>query len=411
MKEQSAPVRPLTGVRVLALEQMQSLPVATQLLSRLGADVIKIEPPGRGEAGRQSLPAITDRAGNQVGATFLRYNLGKRSVALDITTARGVDLVTSLAQHCDVLCENLGPHRLDRLGLNYNALHRANPRLIVAALSGFGSTGNSPYAGWPAYSGVAEAMSGVYEYSRRPGELPIVAPLGGVGDTGTGLYLTIGILAALRHRDLTGTGQYVDVAMLDSMIAISDLVANFWSLGLERKPDERLRTPLINRAFDASDGWFLVLVFRRHQFERLADIVGCPEWRSDPRFDSPWGWVDHMETVIRPGIESWAADKTKIEAATILARAKIASAPGLSAIDVVHDPHVAERHMLVDIPRTDGVEQPVLVAGNPIKLSNDPEPPDGPFPLVGEHTDDVLGTLLGLGRDELVDLRSQGVIG
>ncbi len=411
MQESVASVRPMSNLRVLSLEQMQSLPVATQLLARLGADVIKVEPPIRGEAGRQSLPAITGRDGSLVGATFLRYNLGKRSVAVDLGTPRGVEIVTSLARHVDVLCDNLGPHRLDQLGLGYDVLHKTNPRLIVASLTGFGNTGNSPYVNWPAYSGVAEAMSGVYEYSRRPGELPIVAPLGGVGDTGPGLYLTIGILAALRHRDLTGVGQYVDVAMLDSMIAISDLVGNFWSLGLERKPDESLRTPLINGAFAARDGWFLVLVFRRHQFERLAEIIGHPEWKDDPRLDSPWGWADHMESDVRPGIEAWAADKTKIEAADLLASARIASAPGLCAQDVVSDPHVAQRHMLVEVPRTDGVDQPVLVAGNPIKLSNDPERPDGAFPLVGEHTDDVLATLLGFDADQLRVLRNEGVIG
>ncbi len=401
--------RPLDGVNVLAIEQLQALPIATQMMVRMGARVVKVEPIA-GETGRQALPAITDKSGRKAGATFLRYNLGKQSVAVDIRTERGRDLVLALVPHFDVVCENLGPHRADKLGIGYSVLEAINPRVIVASLSGFGNTGNSPYQEWPAFAAVAEAMSGIYEYSRRPHQLPIVNPMGGVGDTGTGLFTLIGILAALRHRDLMGRGQFVDVSMFDSMISFSDLVPNFWSLGLKRDPDQELRIPMINTAFKASDGWFLMSVFRRHQFERLAHLLNREEWITDPRFDEPWGWVDHMATVIRPAVEEWASSRTKMEAARTLAEAKIAAAPGNSATDLLEDPHVIERHMLVQVPRTDGVEQPVLVAGNPVKMSRMPERPDGEFPTVGEHTDEVLHELLGLDASALASLRHEGVI-
>lgn len=402
--------RPLDGVNVLAIEQMQSLPVATQMLARMGARVVKIEPPVTGEMGRQSLPAITDKSGQKVGATFLRYNLGKQSIAIDLKATRGRDLVLALAPHFDVVCENLGPDRADRLGIGYTALDAINPRIIFASLSGFGDTGNSPYRKWPAFAAVAEAMSGIYEYSRRPNQLPIINPLGGVGDSGPGFFTVIGILAALRHRDLMGRGQLVDVAMFDSMISICDLVPNFWSLGLRRDPDQELRTPMINTAFKASDGWFMISVFRWNQFERLANLLGCEEWLTDPRLSDPWGWADNMSTIIRPTVEKWASSRTKLEAATLLAEARVAAAPGNSAIDLIDDPHVVERHMLVEIARTDGVDQPVLVAGNPVKMSRMPDGPDGDFPTVGEHTDTVLRELLGLDDLAIVSLRRDGVI-
>jgi crotonobetainyl-CoA:carnitine CoA-transferase CaiB-like acyl-CoA transferase len=235
-------------------------------------------------------------------------------------------------------------------------------------------------------------------------------PLGGVGDTGTGLFALIGILAALRHRDLMGRGQYIDVSMFDSMISICDLVPNFWSLGIVRDPDQELRVPLLTSAFKAKDGWFLMSVIRRHQFERLAELVGHPEWLDDERLSDQWGWVDNLEAVIRPAVEEWSAAKTKMEAATLLAESKIAAAPGNAAADLIHDPHVVAHRMLVEIERSDGVEQPVLIAGNPVKMSRLAEGPEGDFPTVGEHTDEVLHEFLGMDDATIDRLRRAGAI-
>lgn len=402
--------RPLDGVRVLAIEQLQSLPVATQMMVRLGADVVKVEPTKTGETGRLSLPAVTDTSGRQAGATFLRYNLGKRSIAVDLKHPKGRDLILSLTPHFDVICENLGPQKANRLGLGYEVLDAINPKIIVASLSGFGNEGDSPYANWPAYAAVAESMSSGYEYGRRAHQLPVMNPLGGVGDTGTGLFTLIGILAALRHRDLMGRGQYIDISMLDSMISICDVPANYSSLGLIRDPNEDRRIPIINNAFEASDGWFMMMVARAHQFVRLAELMGHPEWLDDPRLADPWGWVDHMDDILRPAINAWAGARTKLEVATLLAEAGIPSAPGYTAEDLIKDPHVKAHHMLVEVPRTDGVEQPILVAGNPIKMSRVGEVTDGYFPNVGEHTTEVLREDLGMDDATISELREQGVI-
>jgi crotonobetainyl-CoA:carnitine CoA-transferase CaiB-like acyl-CoA transferase len=399
--------KPLDGVRILAIEQMQALPFATQLLARLGADVVKVEHPVEGESGRGALPAMVDRAGRRAGATFVRNNLGKRSIGIDLKAAEGRELVLALAPKFDVFAENFKAGALRKLGLGYDAVAAVHPQVVYLSVSGFGNTTASPYDAWPAYAPIAEAMSGLYEYKRRGDEPPLVGPAGALGDIGTSLFGAIGVLSALRQRDRTGVGQYVDVAMYDSMVAMADLVVNFWSMGL--RPDG-LGPLLIMDGFRARDGWFIVQVGREHQFERLAHIIGHPEWLDDERFATREGWRVHLDDTIRPAIETWAAAKTKLEASDELARAGIAAGPSNTALDVIGDPHVGNRNMLVELPRVDGVEEPVLIPGNPIKLSKTPEGPETEPPCVGEHTDAVLRAELGLGDDEIDKLRAGGVI-
>jgi crotonobetainyl-CoA:carnitine CoA-transferase CaiB-like acyl-CoA transferase len=387
--------RPLDGIRILSLEQMQALPYATQLMARLGADVVKVEQAGRGDAGRASSPAVTRENGERIGATFLRNNLNKRSVAVDLRSDAGRDLVLDLVGHVDVVCENLGPGKARRLGLDHDSLAPDHPALVYLSISGFGSDGASPYEGWPAYASVAEAMSGIYEYSRLPHQPPVLSPTGGLGDSGTGLFAVIGVLAALRQRDATGLGQLVDVAMLDAMVALCDVSYNFASLGLGRPPDEPMQMPIILTSCRCADGWFILQVGREHQFERLARIVGHDDWLEDPRLATREGWSGHQADVIQPALEAWAADLTMTEAARSLAEAGLAAAPCTRPEAVAVDPHVVRRHMVVAVPRTDGVEAPVLVGGNPVKLSKMREGPDRQVPLLGEHTAEVLRELLG----------------
>jgi len=223
--------RPLDGVRILALEQMQALPFATQLLARLGADVVKVEPIKGGDSGRGSLPAMAAPDGRMVGATFLRNNLGKRSICVDLKNARGRDLVLRLAPRFDVIAENSRAGAMARLGLGYDDIAAAHPAGIYVSVSGFGNTTETPYRNWPAFAPIVEAMSGIYEMKREGDSPPTVAPVGALGDIGAALFATIGILAALRHREATGTGQYVDIAMYDSVLAMTDIVTNFWSMG------------------------------------------------------------------------------------------------------------------------------------------------------------------------------------
>lgn len=399
--------KPLEGVRVLALEQMQALPYATQLLTRLGAEVVKVESVKGGDLGRGSQPSITDPDGRTVGATFLRNNLGKRSICVDLKSPEGKQLILDLAPKFDIVAENFKGGALSRMGLGYDDIAAVHPAVVYLSVSGFGNTVATPYDGWPAYAAVAEAMSGIYDYKREPDRPPVVSPVGALGDIGTALFGTIGLLAALRHRDRTGEGQYIDVAMFDSMVAMTDLVTNFWSMGLRPEPGQGLA--MILDGFKASNGWFIIQVGREHEFERLANLIGKSEWLTDERLATRAGWREHMDDMLRPGVNEWAAAMTNIDACRALADAGVAAGPCLTAQQVIDDPHVAARNMLVEIPRPEGGD-PVLTPGNPVKMSKMADGPETRMPWLGEHTDEVLAQELGLDNEVLGQLRANGVI-
>lgn len=400
--------KPLEGVRILAAEQMQALPYATQLLAHLGADVVKVEHPEHGESGRGAQPALTDDDGRQVGATYLRNNLSKQSIGIDLKTESGAALFRQLAPHFDVIAENFTPGTMDRLGLGYDAISELDPRLIYLSISGFGNLQDSPYRSWPAYAPIVEAMAGIYEPTRKPGQPPPVVVAGALGDNGSALFGVIGVLAALQHRERTGLGQYVDVSMYDSMIAMSDMVPQLWSMGAPAAWATAGSIGIV-AGFAARDGHFVVSVFREHHFKLLAELVGHPEWCDDPRFATREGWAQQIEPVIRPALEGWARDKTRLEACSELCARGVAAGPSNLAADIHADPHVAARDMLIEVPRPDSPD-PMLVCGNPVKMSRLSEGPVERFPRLGEHTDTVLKATLELDQSELDRLRRDGAI-
>jgi len=396
---------PLAGVRILAIEQMQALPFATQLLARLGAEVVKIEHPVTGDSGRGAMPAVKDVDGRSVGATYLRNNLDKQSVAIDMKAPEGRELIRKLVPRFDVVGENFKPGTMDRMGLGYKDLAPLHPGLVYVSVSGFGNLLPSPYGSWPAYAPIAEAMGGFYEYKREEGTPPAVSPAGALGDIGSSLFAAIGLLAALRERDRTGKGQHVDVAMFDAMVAMADIVPHFWSMGVRGKR----RTPGIFDGFQAKDGYFVVQAVREHQLAQFARAVGHAEWLEDERFKTRDGWREQMDALVRPAVEAWAADKTKIEATTALAEQGIAAGPCFTTEDLLKDPHVASHDMLLRIQRPDS-DEPMLVVGNPIKLSATPERAPRRWPTLGEHTERVLQHELGLSDDDLRTLREKKVV-
>ena len=199
--------KPLDGVRVLAAEQMQALPYGTQLLAHLGADVVKVAHPVHGESGRGAQPALVDEDGRRVGATYLRNNLSKRSIGIDLKQEAGRELFKQLVPHFDVVAENFTPGTMARLGLDYEVIRKLDPRVIYLSVSGFVNLDDSPYSGWAAYAPIVEAMGGIYEPTRKPGQPPSVVVAGALGDNGAALFAVIGTLAALRHRDATGLGR------------------------------------------------------------------------------------------------------------------------------------------------------------------------------------------------------------
>ena len=399
--------KPLDGIKILAAEQMQALPFATQLLARLGAEVVKIEHPINGESARGALPSMDDPSGRPVGATFLRNNLNKKSVGIDLSTSEGQDLFLRLVPNFDVVGDNFKPGTMAKFGLDYKSINSKYPNVIVISISGFGNSGNSPYQNWPAYNSVAEAMSGLYDFKRREGEPPAVNPMGAVGDIATSLFGVIGILAALRHRETTGEGQYIDLAMFDCMASLADVAINFHSMGISREPNP---APYVIASFRCSDGYLILQIVREHQFENLANLIGKPDWIGDSRFEERTGWGEHLHSEIIPALEKWAENQTRSETSSLLAEANVASGPVLTAPEVVKDPHLEERNMIVAFPRTDGINEPILIPGNPIKMSKVSEGPEVRVPWIGEHTNEVLTEELGLSETELENLKKTGII-
>jgi crotonobetainyl-CoA:carnitine CoA-transferase CaiB-like acyl-CoA transferase len=216
----------------------------------------------------------------------------------------------------------------------------------------------------------------------------------------------MGVMAALLHRERTGVGQLVDLSMFDAMVSITDVATSLWSLGArERAPGA------IVDAFVADDGWFVLQISREHQFERLANVIGRAEWLDDPRFASRQGWVDHLESTIRPAVEAWAKGRPKLEVCNELAAAGLPCGPCNGPEDVLRDPHLAQRDMLVEFPRGDDQPGTYVVPGNPIKMSQAPPAPDRRGPWLGEHTDQVLSDLLGLDHQRIDELRAAGIVG
>jgi crotonobetainyl-CoA:carnitine CoA-transferase CaiB-like acyl-CoA transferase len=249
-------------------------------------------------------------------------------------------------------------------------------------------------------------MSGICDALRQPDQYPPTNLGGPIADLASALYAVIGMLAALNHRNRTGRGQYVDVAMLDSMMAMADMVPFMWSLAV---PHPARRAAGLVASFKARDGFFVISVLREHQFKRLAELIGRPEWLTDGRFKERQGWVDHLDAVIRPSVEEWAKDKTRLEASNLMSARGIAAGPYFTAPDLVQDEHVRMRNMLVDVPKPDGSGK-LSIVGNPIKMSGMADGPVRRWPRVGEHTGAILQDLLGLGSEELSALRDRGVI-
>jgi crotonobetainyl-CoA:carnitine CoA-transferase CaiB-like acyl-CoA transferase len=399
---------PLHGVRVLAVEQMYSLPFATQLMAYLGADVVKVEPPGTGELGRYDVLGVTDDDGLHVGYTYARNNLGKRSVCIDLGKPEGAELVRRLAGGFDVLASNFRPGVMEKLGLGYDDLRGLHPKLVYVSLSGFGTLNPTPYANRPGFAPIVEAMSGLYDYKNPPGTPPVVCPMGALGDLAPGVFSLVGILAALNKAQRTGRGSFVDVAMYDVMAAMADVVPGYWSLG--SNPDDPENAAGVLAAFQARDGWFVVMALRDQHLKRLAEAVGHPEWLGDPRFAKRTGWNEHLEDVVRPAIHAWAAGRSKFDLCEELGAKGIAAGPCHNAGEVVADPHLKQHEMLVDVPRPDG-GRPIIAMGNPIKFEGVAQRHLGRWPRLAEHTREILADELKLGNADIDALAQHGIIG
>jgi crotonobetainyl-CoA:carnitine CoA-transferase CaiB-like acyl-CoA transferase len=379
-------VNSLEGVRVLELARYQAGPRGGMILSDLGAEVIKIERLG-GEETRGNPPMVRGQS-----VYFTVYNRGKKSICIDMRSEQGKTIFADLVKTADIVLENFRPGTMDQMGFGYETLKSLNPRIILVSVSGFGQYG--PYKDRPAFDPLGQAMSGLMALTGQP----VGQPLGtasSIIDRTTALHATIGCLAALRHRDRTGEGQVVDVCLLDSALTLVEIPTSYY-LATGEEGGEAGRPP-----YKSADGHVVISATGREMASRLFKLVSGGTADGGPVNSSTGGDRRKM-------LEDWCATRTKDEICSVLMDLGIPVAPVKTVPEVAADPHLWAREMLVKV--ADAVAGEMYVPGVAMKLSATPGRV-GHVPTPGEHTDEVLGSLLGYDTERLAELRAAKVVG
>ena len=396
----------LEGVRVLDLTQFEAGTSCTQLLAWLGADVIKLEAPGRGDPGRS---AGVDAA-EADSFYFLLLNANKRSATLNLKDPRGRELFLELAREADVVAENLSPGALERLGLGYETLREANPRLILARIKGFGTYG--PYSDYKAFDTIGQATGGAFCATGPAGGIPTRPGLT-LGDTGTGVHLAVAVLAALHQRHSSGEGQMVEVSMQDAVAHLARVWTRTYHETGESPPRTGNTYPGVPnkstyrcKGGGPDDYIQVTLGVDPESILRLFRAIGREDLAEDPR------WLDRAyrnsrAAEVDEAVEAWTLRRDKYEAMHVLAGAGLPAGACLNAEDLHRDPQLVERGMVVEYDHP--ARGPVRLLGCPLQLSGSPVEPVRP-PLLGEHSGDVYRELLGLSDAELEKLRESDVV-
>lgn len=375
---------PLEGIKILDLTSMLAGPFTTMLLADMGADVVKIEPlTGDRTRGIGPLRSDDDPEHGLPGY-FQSVNRGKRSVVLDLKKQADVETFIELARVADVVVENFSSGVMERFGLSYEALAEVNPRLVYAALRGFGDSrsGESPYANWPAFDVVAQAMGGFAGITGPLGGAPHKAGPG-IGDIFPGTLLALGIAAAVRHSERTGEGQFVDVAMYDAVIALCERIVYQHSYLGEVPAPMGNGHPLL-APFDimqTSDGWIAIAAPSDKHWQFLIRAMGMPELATDPKFIDNTARIKNVE-VVREVLGGWLLRHTKAEIVQLLG-GHVPIGPVNTAEDIFKDEHVKKREMLVEVEQP-GSDKPITIAGSPVKFSRTPTSIRGRGPILGE---------------------------
>jgi crotonobetainyl-CoA:carnitine CoA-transferase CaiB-like acyl-CoA transferase len=385
----SLPAGALHGLRVIDLTQMLAGPFCTMLLADLGADVIKVEPP-EGEFMRRQGPFPITDGPPAYGGFFQSINRNKRGIVLDLTQEADRATLLKLVSTADVVIENYRLGVMERFGLGYEEMREVNPRIVYACIRGFGDprTGESPYADWPAFDIVAQAVSGLMSTTGPgPGHPMKVGP--GVGDIVPGMLCAVGVLAAVRHADRTGEGQFVDVAMSDGLLAMCERLIYRYSYAGDVSEPEGNNHPTLCPfdMFPAKDGAVTIAAPVDNLWRALCEIMGRPDLGSDERLAVVQGRSQHAAEV-RAAISEWTSARTIAELATLLG-GKVPFGPVNSVADIMDDPHVAARGMVQYLEHP-GTGRSFAVAGSPIKLTVTPSTVRHRAPLLGEHTAEVL---------------------
>lgn len=401
--------KPLDGVRVLSFEIQVAGPYCSMMLADQGADVIKVEQPGSGDTARGGAPMVENERDERQSGYFLRFNRNKRSLTLNLKSEDGREIFRRLAGDSDVLIENFRPGLLAELGLGYDDLSKENPGLVYASITGFGSMEGylGPYAKRPAYDIVAQAMGGVMNTCGQMGGPPTWAGTA-LGDIISGMNAAYAIMLALYERERTGRGQYIDVAMYDTIVALSERSLTAYSL--TGHVLERGREPYMSPwgPFECSDGWLALVIATERDWSRFCEAMERPDLvdregtRSGPeRAQSMNGWLGDA-------LAEWFGRQTKAEAVEKLLAVGLPVGPVQNAQEIFDCPQVAARKQLIDVP--DPVLGTVRLVGPPFKMSGDVEPVRKPAPLLGEHGAEILRERLGYTDENVSQLREKGVV-
>jgi len=411
----------LSGVRILDFTHVQSGPTCTQLLGFMGADVIKVERPGEGDATRGQLRDIPGV--DSLYFTMLNHN--KRSITVNTKSADGKKVLDDLIRHCDVLVENFAPGAMERMGFSWEHIHAINPRMIVASVKGFGP---GPYEDCKVYENVAQCAGGAASTTGDPDGMPMVTGAQ-IGDSGTGLHLALGILAALYQRTMTGRGQKVLAPMQDAVLNLCRVKLRDQQR-LERTGvlKEYPQYPEIEfgeavpRAGNASGGgqpgailkckgWqkdpnaYLYFITQAAVWPAICKVIGEEDWITNPHFATPEARLPHLKMIFAR-IEEWTKTKTKIEAMDILNEYDIPCGPILSMKELAEDRSLRDTGTILEVDHPQRGKY--LTVGNPIKLSDSPTEVTR-SPLLGEHTDEVLRQL-GYAESDVTRLRAAGAV-
>ncbi len=404
----------LEGIRVLDLSRVLAGPWCAQALADLGADVIKVERPGVGDDTRGwGPPFLKDRQGDDTAdsAYYLAANRNKRSIEVDLATPSGQELIRSLAAISDIVLENYKVGALAKYGLDYASLSAVNPRLVYCSVTGFGQTG--PWAHRAGYDfiiqGIGGLMSVTGEADDRPGGGPQKVGVA-VSDLMTGMYATQAVLAALYHRERTGEGQHLDLALLDVTVAMmANMNSNYLHSGTPPHRWGNAHPNLVPyQTFKASDGWIIVAVGNDGQFRRFVELGGRGALADDPRFARVQDRIRNRSALI-PLLEAMIAERTQQAWIDGMEAAGVPCGPINDVRQVFENPQVQARGMRIDLEREDA--GPVKLVANPVKASRTPPSYRRAPPRLGEHTDEVLSSVLGWDADRIAAARAAGTIG
>jgi len=375
----------LAGIRVLDLSRMLSGPYCTMMLADHGAEVIKVESP-EGDTSRSNGPWRADDAARDWAGYFVSLNRGKKSIVLDLKNNEHKARLRELVRTTHVLVENFRPGVMERLGLGYEELAKENPALVYATIRGFGDprSGHSPYADWPSYDVVAQAMGGLMSMTGADRDHPMkTGP--GIGDVFAGMMLAFAILAAVRHAERTGQGQFVDIAMYDAMLSLCERLVYLYDMEGKVAEPAGNGHPLLAPfgLFPAADGWVSIGVVDDSFWRELARLMDRPELAGDARFATKAARRTHAREV-NDLVSAWTSRHSKA-ALTELMGGRLPFGPVNDARDIFNDPHVAARGMIAEVPHAEPGRRGWRVAANPVRFSLTPAPAPSPPPRLGEH--------------------------